>query len=131
VFAQAGASIAAFDVQDTSETVEVARREGAQAKGWVLDARSEDAVGAAVDEVEKKLGPIHVLVNLAGVVGSRPLLMENFKNIMNTMEINFGGVFQLSKRRIIVDDAFYVEGFTTHEAKEGRYHHQRGITSWK
>jgi NAD(P)-dependent dehydrogenase (short-subunit alcohol dehydrogenase family) len=92
VFAQAGAGIAAFDVQDTSETVELAKKEGVEAKGWTLDARNEEAVSAAIDEVEKGLGPIHILVNLAGIVGSRPLLMENYKNVMNTMEINFGGV---------------------------------------
>jgi NAD(P)-dependent dehydrogenase (short-subunit alcohol dehydrogenase family) len=92
VFAQAGASIAAFDVQDTSETVELAKKEGVEAKGWTLDARNEEAVSTAIDQVEKDLGPIHVLVNLAGIVGSRPILMENYKNIMNTMEINFGGV---------------------------------------
>ena len=92
MFAQAGAGIAAFDVQDTSETVELAKKEGVEAKGWTLDARNEEAVSTAIDQVEKDLGPIHILVNLAGIVGSRPILMENYKNIMNTMEINFGGV---------------------------------------
>jgi gluconate 5-dehydrogenase len=70
----------------------LAKKEGVEAKGWTLDARNEEAVSAAMDQVEKDLGPIHVLVNLAGIVGSRPLLMENYKNVMNTMEINFGGV---------------------------------------
>ena len=131
VFAQAGASIAAFDVQDISETVELVRKEGAKAKGWVLDVRNDDAVSAAIDEVEKEVGPIHILVNLAGIVGSRPLLMDNFKNIMNTIDINFGGVPYLSVRPLILDHALDVESYTTHEAKEGRYHYQCGFESRK
>ena len=131
VFAQAGASIAAFDVQDISETVELVKKEGAKAKGWSLDARNEDAMSAAIEEVEKEVGPIHILVNLAGIVGSRPLLMDNFKNIMNTMDINFGGVLYLSTRPLMIDYALYVESYTTHEAKEGRHHYQCGFKSRK
>jgi NAD(P)-dependent dehydrogenase (short-subunit alcohol dehydrogenase family) len=58
-----------------------------------LDATDDEAVGKAIDEVEEQLGPIDILVNLAGIVGSRPVLMENFKNFWRTMEVNTGAVF--------------------------------------
>ena len=46
----------------------------------------------AIDEVEKELGPIRVLVNGQGIVGSQPVLMENYKNFWRTMETNTGSV---------------------------------------
>jgi NAD(P)-dependent dehydrogenase (short-subunit alcohol dehydrogenase family) len=92
-FAKAGASIASFDLRGTSETVELAEKEGVKAKGWELDASNEKAVGAAIDEVEKELGPIAILVNCAGIVGSRPVMMEYYSNFWKTMEVNTGAVY--------------------------------------
>jgi NAD(P)-dependent dehydrogenase (short-subunit alcohol dehydrogenase family) len=46
------------------------------------------AVSSAVDQVEKELGPIRVLVNVQGIIGSRPVVMENYENYWKTMEIN-------------------------------------------
>jgi NAD(P)-dependent dehydrogenase (short-subunit alcohol dehydrogenase family) len=91
-FAKAGGTIAAFDLRNIGETVELCKKEGVNAKGWELDASNEEAVHKAIDEVEKDLGPVAVLVNCAGIVGSRPVLMENYKNFWRTMEINCGAV---------------------------------------
>jgi NAD(P)-dependent dehydrogenase (short-subunit alcohol dehydrogenase family) len=95
--AKAGATVAVFDLRNISETVELCKKEGVNSKGWELDASNEEAVNAAIDEVEKDLGPIGILVNCAGIVGSRPVMMENYKNFWKTMEINTGAV----SRRIV------------------------------
>jgi len=91
-FAKAGATVACFDLRNINDTVELLKKEGVKAKGWELDATDVDAVGKAIDEVEKDLGPIAVLVNCAGIVGSRPIFMENYKNFWKTMEVNCGAV---------------------------------------
>lgn len=93
-FAKTGANIAAFDLRNIGETVQLCEKEGVKAKGWELDATNEEAVNKAIDEVEEQVGPIDILVNLAGIVGSRPVLMENFKNFWKTMEVNTGAVFR-------------------------------------
>ena len=91
-FAKTGATIAAFDLRNIGETIQLCEKEGVKAKGWEVDATNEEAVSKAIDEVEEQLGPIDVLCNLAGIVGSRPVLMENFKNFWRTMEVNTGAV---------------------------------------
>jgi gluconate 5-dehydrogenase len=90
----AGASIAIFDLRDVSETVELVKKTGVSARGWELDASDTKALSSAVDQVEKELGPIRVLVNVQGrpIIGSRPVVMENYENFWKTMEINTGSV---------------------------------------
>jgi NAD(P)-dependent dehydrogenase (short-subunit alcohol dehydrogenase family) len=72
--------------------LELVKKEGVNAKGWELDASNQQSVSSAIDEVEESLGPIDILVNCAGIVGSRPLFMEYFSNFWRTMEINTGAV---------------------------------------
>jgi 2-hydroxycyclohexanecarboxyl-CoA dehydrogenase len=93
-FAKTGATIAAFDLRNIAETVQLCEKEGVKAKGWELDATDEEAVNKAIDEVEEQLGPIDVLCNVAGIIGSRPVLMENYKNFWRVMEVNTGAVSQ-------------------------------------
>ena len=90
--AKAGAAVAVFDLRNTAETVELVKKEGVEGKGWELDATNEEQVGKAIVEVEEQLGPIGILVNCAGVIGSRPVLMENYKNFWRVMEVNIGAV---------------------------------------
>jgi len=79
----AGASIVIFDLRDVSEKMELVKKAGVSARGWELDASDTKAVSSAVDQVEKELGPIRVLVNVQGIIGSRPV-MENYENFWKT-----------------------------------------------
>ena len=72
--------------------MELVKKTGVSARGWELDASDTKAVSSAVDQVEKELGPIRVLVNVQGIIGSRPVVMENYENFWKTMEINTGSV---------------------------------------
>jgi len=93
-FAKTGATVAAFDFRETAETIELVKKEngGAPAKGWTVDGTDNKAVKAAIEEVEKDLGPIDVLVNCAGISNSRPVLMENYENFAKAMDTNCGAV---------------------------------------
>jgi NADP-dependent 3-hydroxy acid dehydrogenase YdfG len=121
-FAKAGAAVAVFDLRNTAETVEICKKEGVEANGWELDASNEKAVNAAIDEVEAKLGPIAVLVNCAGIVGSRPVMMEYYSNFWKTMEINTGAV-RHSVTLLMVDHDFDVQSPPVDEETPKRLHH--------
>jgi 3-oxoacyl-[acyl-carrier protein] reductase len=66
--AEAGASVAVFDLLDAGETVAAAAARGAVCRGWQLDISQEEAVSAAVAEVVATLGPVSILVAAAGVM---------------------------------------------------------------
>lgn len=68
--AEAGASVAVFDVLAAGETVAEAAARGAACRGWQLDISDEEAVNAAVAEVVAALGPVSVIVAAAGVMPS-------------------------------------------------------------
>lgn len=87
--------MAAFDLRNIKDTVDLVEKEGVKATAWELDATNEEAVSKAIDEVEEQLGLIAVVVNCAAIVGSRPVLMEKYKNFWKTMEINTGAVYPI------------------------------------
>ena len=68
--AEAGASVAVFDVLAAGETVAAAAARGAACRGWQLDISDEQAVNAAVAEVVAALGPVSIIVAAAGVMPS-------------------------------------------------------------
>ena len=70
-----GACIAIFDLRDVSETVELVIKTVVSTRHWELDASDTKAVSSAADQVEKELGPIRVLVNVQGIIGSRPVVI--------------------------------------------------------
>ena len=66
--AEAGASVAIFDLLPAAETVAEATARGAVCRHWVLDVSQEEAVNAAVAEVLATLGPVSVIVAAAGIM---------------------------------------------------------------
>lgn len=68
--AAAGAKVAviARTVPQIQETVEMIRQAGGDAEAFPADVTKSDAVETAVQEIEKNLGPVDVLVNNAGTV---------------------------------------------------------------
>ena len=66
--AEAGASVAIFDLLPAAETVSEATARGAVCRHWVLDVSHEEAVNAAVAEVMATLGPVSVIVAAAGIM---------------------------------------------------------------
>lgn len=66
--AEAGASVALFDILSSDETVAVAASRGLICRGWQLDICHEEAVIVAVAEVVAAMGPVSIVVAAAGVM---------------------------------------------------------------
>lgn len=87
--AGAGADVAINDLDRgrVEVALEALEDEGLEAQGIVFDVSDAAAVAAGVSDVERRLGPIHILVNNAGVHFRSPLEdfpEEGWDKIMDT-----------------------------------------------
>jgi NAD(P)-dependent dehydrogenase (short-subunit alcohol dehydrogenase family) len=92
--ARAGAAVAvlARSVDQLEETVANIARSGARAIACPADVTDRAAVEAAIAEVEQRLGPIHLLVNNAGIAGPiGPLAGSDPDEWWRCVEINLRG----------------------------------------
>ncbi len=105
--AQAGAAVALGSrKREACEEVAAALRDehGARALALRLDVTSEEEVRAAVEETERALGPVDLLVNNSGATWGAPaaeMTLEAWRRVMDT---NAAGTFLCSRevgRRII------------------------------
>jgi short-subunit dehydrogenase len=62
------------------------------AVGWTLDVTSREAFARVVDDVERRLGPVDVLVNNAGIMPVGPFLEESDGTTRRIVEVNVHGV---------------------------------------
>ena len=67
---------------------EIAAAGGPAARRYVCDVADREAVYAAAAEVREEVGPVHVLVNNAGVVSGRPFLELDDEQIRQTVAVN-------------------------------------------
>lgn len=110
--AEAGASVAVFDVLAAGETVAAAAARGAACRGWQLDISDEEAVNAAVAEVVAALGPVSVIVAAAGVMPSgavdsglaqwRLVLSVNLDGTRHLVAACYPGMAQRGDGRIVL-----------------------------
>jgi gluconate 5-dehydrogenase len=73
------------------------KEEGFVCHSFQFDITKEDAVLEAVSEIESKVGPIHVLVNNAGVQHRAPLEEFELHDWQRVLETNLTGVFITTK----------------------------------
>ena len=105
--AQAGASVAlASRKREACEEVarELAEKHGVRTLALRLDVGSENEVRAAVDETERELGPVDLLVNNAGTTWGAPAAEMPLDAWHRVMETNATGAFLCSRevgRRLI------------------------------
>lgn len=84
-----GVRCALFDVQ-----ADAARKLGDGHIGLVVDVRDAAQVRAAVADVERRLGPVNVVVNSAGISGAtKPAWELDLDEVRRVMDINFMGTF--------------------------------------
>ena len=57
-----------------------------------LDITDRDAYRAAADEVEKRLGPVQLLFNTAGVSHFGPVQQATYEDWQWQLDVNVGGV---------------------------------------
>lgn len=85
--AREGASVAATDIAPMSPA----------AYTWHLDVTDGAEVAAVVNQVERQLGPIDVLVNVAGVLEIGPVTTTSDAAWQRVFAVNATGVFQVSR----------------------------------
>jgi len=80
------------------------RGDGHEVLAFALDVTDADAVDAGVDRVEREAGPIHTLVNVAGVLRTGPVTDCPDADWDALFAVNAAGVFRISRavaRRMI------------------------------
>jgi NAD(P)-dependent dehydrogenase (short-subunit alcohol dehydrogenase family) len=98
-----GARVAIGDLDRTSAE-QTAAQLGDGALGLGLDVTDHAAFTAFLDEVERTLGPLDVLVNNAGIMPVTPLVDETAQSISRQLEINLHAVIhgtQEAMRRMV------------------------------
>jgi len=93
-FARAGMKVAIADLREDAleETVAACALSGLDITPIKLDVTDRAAWGVALDEAERRLGPVQVLVNNAGVGLTAMMRDMTYKDWDFSMGVNFGGV---------------------------------------
>jgi 2,3-dihydro-2,3-dihydroxybenzoate dehydrogenase len=94
-----GASIAALDLQKEGLATLVAelRERGGRAAAFRADVSDSASVERVVEAVEQELGPIDILVNVAGVLRVAPVVSLTDEDWTITFAVNTLGVFHVSR----------------------------------
>ncbi|MFF8957610.1 2,3-dihydro-2,3-dihydroxybenzoate dehydrogenase [Streptomyces sp. NPDC014894] len=98
-----GATVAATDrAADTlsavaSEQAGEPGRDPGRVRAYPLDVTDAGAVESTVARVERELGPIDILVNVAGVLRTAPVVEMTDRDWADTFAVNTTGVFHLSR----------------------------------
>ena len=90
-FVASGMKVAIGDV-DADEAARAAESLGHAAIALPLDVTSRESVREFLDETEKRLGPLDVLVNNAGIMPLGPFLEEPDERTQRQIDINVYGV---------------------------------------
>ena len=69
---------------------------GHVARAFALDVTDEKSVDSAITNAEQTLGPVHVLVNAAGVTLSKPALEQSTDDWDRVIDTNLRGAFLMS-----------------------------------
>jgi 2,3-dihydro-2,3-dihydroxybenzoate dehydrogenase len=93
------ASIAALDTREEglSALVEELRARGCRAAAFPADVSDSAAVEAVVERIERELGPIGILANVAGVLRVGPAVSLSDEDWAATFAVNTHGVFHVSR----------------------------------
>ena len=96
-----GAQVALFDYNEVflQETVIEFKKQGIQAKGYVVNIGQEEEVISAVNRVEEEFGRIDIMINSAGIVGPTSTKITNYptEEFDRIYEINLKGSFLITK----------------------------------
>ncbi|HVO46515.1 MAG TPA: SDR family NAD(P)-dependent oxidoreductase [Steroidobacteraceae bacterium] len=69
---------------------------GHVARAFALDVTDEKSIDSAITNAEQTLGPVHVLVNAAGVTLSKPALEQSTEDWDRVIDTNLRGAFLMS-----------------------------------
>ncbi|MEU9129421.1 2,3-dihydro-2,3-dihydroxybenzoate dehydrogenase [Kitasatospora sp. NPDC048540] len=91
-----GARVAAADL-DPAGIERLAAGSGGAVSAHPLDVADPAAVEAAVARIEGELGPLTVLVNVAGILRTAPVVDLTDQDWADTFAVNASGVFHVSR----------------------------------
>jgi NADP-dependent 3-hydroxy acid dehydrogenase YdfG len=91
-----GARVAIGDI-DTALAERTASELGSGTVGLPLDVTNRDSFAAFLDETERRLGPVDVLINNAGIMPIGPFVEETDATAQRMVDINLHGVIFGSK----------------------------------
>jgi NAD(P)-dependent dehydrogenase (short-subunit alcohol dehydrogenase family) len=97
-------AIAARRAQRLDQLTAEIRAEGGVAEPFALDVAAVGGIAAVVDEIERRLGPVSILVNNAGVPDAQHATALTLEKIDQVIDTNMRGAFILSTevaRRLI------------------------------
>lgn len=85
-----GGHIVIWDIDATrmNSVVDEIKTGGHQAQGYLCDLSSKSSIAQAAAQVKREVGPIHILINNAGIVSGQPFLKCSDEQIERTMAIN-------------------------------------------
>lgn len=88
-----GAKVAAVDRMPLDSLVE----DGKDLRGYRADVRDPVGVEAVVARAESDLGPVGLLVNVAGILHTGPVSELSDEEWANVLDVNTGGVFRFCR----------------------------------
>ncbi|MDF2620101.1 MAG: short-chain dehydrogenase/reductase [Xanthobacteraceae bacterium] len=91
-----GATVLATDIEEAAVT-RLAGELGGKVHAALLDVRSTEAVDTLVARVERDIGPIDLLANVAGVLSYEPVVSLSDHEWERVLDINAAGVFRVSR----------------------------------
>lgn len=91
-----GVTVVATDI-DEGAVARLAAELGGNVQAALLDVRSTEMVDALVARVERDIGPIDLLANVAGVLSYEPVVSLSDHEWERVLNINAAGVFRVSR----------------------------------
>lgn len=90
LFAKHGAQVVVWDINEelNRQTAEDIKTFGGSAYAYRCDVSSREDVAKVAQQVKEDVGYVTMLINNAGILHCRPLLMLNHQQIQRTMEVN-------------------------------------------
>jgi NAD(P)-dependent dehydrogenase (short-subunit alcohol dehydrogenase family) len=116
-----GARVAIGDV-DLALAEQTAIGLGGGSVALALDVSDRGSFEAFLDEAERQLGPLDVVVNNAGIMPATPFVEESADSIQRQIDINLIGVItgtQLAMRRMMPRDSGHIVNIASQAGKAG------------
>lgn len=122
--ARDGAKVALIDIlaDEVDAQAKRLRTAGGTTGGYALDITDRDAVFAVFDLIRTELGPVHTLVNNAGVVDQRPFEEITAEQIDRMMRVNVNGTLfccQAAAPDLKAAGAGHIINFSSKSGKTG------------
>jgi glucose 1-dehydrogenase len=95
--AAAGADVAVNDINPANETVADCRALGRKSQSFQCDVSNREAVEAMVDQVEKEMGPISILVSNAAYSDRELFYQASMEGFQKTIDVCMWGPFYLTR----------------------------------